>query len=257
MKFSLSTCSLPLLMTFAAQMSFADIIVEVDRSTQTIRVKTPRGDWEDKVSTGGGLKLPNGVERADKTPYCGNDETPDLNQKSIKAIESGAGRTMEPVHYSNTFSDAQGKKIAMPWAIKLGGGIYFHESPPSYVGLLGQNVSGGCIRLSPARAKQLYAEMLEYGGMTVSIYGDNPISKPGERGYCTAEMVEHAKYEIAKKKSETGRDLTSDGISDIFSSIAEAFGGRPSGSSSQKSGKKKPIRDQEDDSWATNPLGQR
>lgn len=254
----LSLWSSFLVTALASALASADIIVEVDRATQTIKVKTPTSEWEDKVSTGGGLKIPNGVERSDKTPYCANEETPTLNQKSIKAIESGKGVTMKRVHYSNTFSDAKGNKIAMPWAINLGGGIYFHEAPPAYVGLLGKNVSGGCIRLSAASAERLYSEMLEFGGMTVSIFGDNPASKPGERNYCTPLMVEHAKYEIAKKKYETGRELTPAGISDIFSAIADAFGGNASSSSAgtQKPGKKKPIKERDDDSWATNPLGQ-
>lgn len=253
----LSLCSMALAAIFVSQSTLADIIVEVDRATQTIKVKTPTSEWEDRVSTGGGLKIPNGVERSNKTPYCANDETPTLNQKSIKAIESGKGVTMKRVHYSNTFSDAKGNKIAMPWAINLGGGIYFHEAPPAYVGLLGKNVSGGCIRLSGASAQRLYAEMLEFGGMTVSIYGDSPTSKPGDRSYCTPLMVEHAKYEIAKKRYETGRELSPDSISDIFGSIADAFSGKSSSSNAgSKPVKKKPVKERDDDSWATNPLGQ-
>lgn len=230
----------------------ATMLVEVDRSTQTIKVKTPRGDWEAKVSTGGGLKQPNGVERLDKTPYCANDETPEMNQVYIKAAESGPGRTMEKVHYSNAFSDQQGNKIPMPWAINLVGGIYFHEAPPAYVDLLGKNVSGGCIRLPPGRAEQFYKEMLEFGGITVTISGENPESKPGDRSFCSKAMVEKAKYELARKQYEEQRELRPEETSSFFDAL---FGGG-SGSSGASKDKSKKKKKPADDAWATHPLGQ-
>lgn len=268
---------LSLLMAVQVQ---AAMLVEVDRTTQTIKVKTPRGDWEDKVSTGGGLKLPNGVERKDKSPYCANQETPDLNQVYIAAAESGPDRTMEPVHFSNTFSDQKGNKIAMPWAISLGGGIYFHEAPPSYLEFLGKNVSGGCIRLPPGRAEQLYREMLEFGGITVTISGENPPSKPGERSYCTAEMVEKAKYEIAKKEYDLAKkdaDLASrdqgfaprDGKSarnerkkprsldaGEVSDIMNSFFSGASSTSSKKPSKTAKSKKKSDEDLFLHPLGQ-
>lgn len=242
----------------------AMMLIEVDRSTQTITVKTPQGDWTDKVSTGGGLKFPNGVEAQGRSPYCANNVTPSFDQVYFPAITSGPGTNMKPVHYSNTFSDQKGNKIAMPWAINLGAGIYFHEAPPSYVGLLGQNVSGGCIRLSPARAKQLYAQMIENGGATVSIFGENPESNPGDRSYCDKEMILEARARLADQKMRTGREANSREVSNIFTAIYSAFGGQAEDSGEGKwkttvetaKTKKQSRTKPEDDSWATHPLGQ-
>lgn len=258
---SLKFLSLALL---AAVPSQAMMLIEVDRSTQTITVKTPQGDWTDKVSTGGGLKFPNGVEAQGRSPYCANNVTPSLDQVYFPAITDGPGTNMKPVHYSNTFSDQQGNKIAMPWAINLGAGIYFHEAPPSYVGLLGKNVSGGCIRLSPARAKQLYSQMIENGGATVSIFGENPEVNPGDRSYCDKEMILEARARLSDQKMRTGREANSREVSNIFSAIYSAFSGQGDPSAQgqwtttvEKPKAKKQSRSKStDDSWATHPLGQ-
>lgn len=171
--------------------------VSVDKYTQTISISagalnTP---WVRKVSTGGGLKIPNGEKAvaAGKKPYCAS--TPDIERKFIPAIQNGDNPTMERVHYSDTFAhDGHGSE--MPWAIRIEGGIFFHEAPGGKISfnteegpktvynthLLGHNVSGECVRLDAQTARLLYGLALKYGGINAAITGDDP--EPVREGYC-------------------------------------------------------------------------
>lgn len=242
-------------------------------------------DW--KVSTGGGLKRPKGKNA--KGPYCANDDTPNIPGRSIPgqlingerwlwipAIEmdenfqiwtyglNGPGsRELTPkaipkmtrVHYSNTFEDENGNTVPMQDAIRIHGGIFFHRALDSYMKYLGQNVSGGCIRLSTRTAKLLYGNydsyhdrkgrvvtngnkptlglMKKYGGIAVRIVGDNPPMKAGSRSYCTPQMVAHVRNQEKDAEIRGTKFSAGGSISDFFSSI---FGGN---SNSGKKAKKR------------------
>lgn len=183
------------------------VVVTVDKTSQQIFITTP--DLEkplvDKVSTGGGLKTPNGKERSDAQPYCGT--TPTIQNLVVPAIEKGKGQTMEKVHYSKLFEDGNGEQIPMPNAINLFNGtpqrrefagIFFHTVPPSYTKLLGQNVSGGCIRLSKPTSSFLYSQMKKHGGIIVHIIGEDPPASKNGRNYCTPKMVAAAKAKMGQ-----------------------------------------------------------
>lgn len=157
--------------------------VRINISTQQIEIIAPEtkgyknGIYPAKVSTGGGLKNPvDPTTGLPDTPYCADDVTPVVGPVVIPAIE---GRTMFPNKRSNRFTTSEGQGVKMPNAIAVPGhpGIYLHAVPSGYEHLLGQNVSGGCIRLDPYLSKWLYDEMLAYGSIELTIIKPYPLPK--------------------------------------------------------------------------------
>ena len=57
----------------------------------------------------------------------------------------------------------------MPWAVffDLDNGIAMHEVPPAYRSILGQRASGGCVRLSPAFAQEMFERVEKTRGSTI------------------------------------------------------------------------------------------
>jgi len=128
-------------------------------------VNAPDGQtyFRSKVSTGGTLKQPsNLVKRA----YCAS--TPLFNGFIP------AGGRMHRDYKSRTFQTEEGDGVAMPWAIHVTGGIFLHEVPGGAVDKLGENVSGGCVRLPKKTAEILFELMRKHGGIQLEIMGDNP-----------------------------------------------------------------------------------
>lgn len=169
------------------------VFVTVDKFAQSITIVGPGLDqpWVDAVSTGGGFKNPTGRERPDAQPYCAT--TTAVTNFWIPAREGGRNPTMKRVHYSKLFEDDNGNQVAMPNAIYIQNGEFFHTAPKNYIKYLGQNVSGGCIRLHPKTSKLLYSMMKENGGILVNIINDDPPMSKGQRNYCTAKQVAQAK----------------------------------------------------------------
>lgn len=179
--------------------------VWVDQKTQTITIQTPdrKEPLVDKVSTGGGLKVPNGT-KVKKDPYCAR--TPKI-EKVISAVEESdfAGTTCNAEeirsrstvfkdYRSRTFTDKEGREVPMPNAIRIEGGIFFHTVPPSYVGLMGQNVSGECIRLYNKTSSFLQAQIKKYGAIKVHI-SEPPEVDPRAPNYCDENKVAQAKLD--------------------------------------------------------------
>lgn len=170
--------------------------VSVDKETQEITINSPSLDepWIRKVSTGGGLKIPNGENY--QKPYCAS--TPNYPRHFIPATTKGGNAQMEPVHYSKTFTH-DGVGSEMKWSIRMvpDQGVFFHEVPGGTMSfdttndgyrkvynthLLGHNVSGECIRLDGQTARLLYGLSLKYGGIYAQVVGNDPA--PVTEGYC-------------------------------------------------------------------------
>lgn len=188
------------------QITNPQVIVPVNQLDQTISIETP--DRAEpvvaKVSTGGGLKIPNGSIK--KGPYCAR--TPRMDRRIIRAITASDFKgtsctpdqirdraTVFPMYHTRTFTDKNDNPIPMPKAIRIDGGIFFHEVPPSYRGLLGQNVSGECVRLDPKTAKFLFDQIQKYGAIEVSISEPPEVSREMPQ-YCDARMVAQARGDL-------------------------------------------------------------
>lgn len=201
--------------------------VYVDQESQTIRVCSPErpcqtnpdgsisGGVTGPVSTGGGLKIPNG--EIQKSPYCAR--TPKAERKIVSAVRPSdfdgtgcndgqvrqlatvfgnknirkTGRMQnDDIYLTATFTDKENHPIPMPDAVRIWekAGIFFHEVPPSYANRLGHAVSGECIRLpkssvvtrdgqkvEQASASYLKKLILRYGAMEVNM-GPPPQNVP-------------------------------------------------------------------------------
>lgn len=179
--------------------------VYVDQASQTIRVEvhgendTVLEAREGKVTTGGGLKIPNG--KIPRNPYCA--VTPQKLHHIIRAIrpedfgrDSGctpeqivAHSTVFDLYHSNTFTDVAGNPAPMAHAIRVEGGVFFHTAGREYQVLLGtQNLSGGCIRLDPDMALWLKRQIIEHGAIDVTISEKPEILDPRDRRYCDRAM---------------------------------------------------------------------
>lgn len=227
--------------------------VYVDKSRQLMTVYSPESpDGETfKVSTGGGLKIPNFEDETKNVPYCA--ETPDVEGRIMRAKP---GVTMKPLHESSEFRDAQGRKAPMKNAILIDGarGIYFHEVLPNYQGYMGDNRSGGCVRLFPKDSRRLYYLMEKYGSLEINIYGQRrqPPEASGPRGWtreelrrgCTPEMAQamHQQMLNGENVERTGDEGIFTGIFDALGSLFGGGGGKP---------RKSPSYSTNDDSQAT------
>lgn len=251
-------------------------VVTVDKWTQTITIETAdfNEPWVRKVSTGGGLKVPNG--KNSKSPYCAS--TPEVKSKFIPAITSGPNTTMEKMHYSNTFAYG-GEPAPMPWAIRIEGGVFFHERgdssikvrtkdgvvPVSYNHLLGQNVSGECVRLDSQTARLLYGLALKYGGITASITGQDPL--PVNEGYCTRidgkkkcfapNYCDEKMVALAKKGMTEAQDKSTSGLGKFFEGLFGGWSSTPSVNDDNKQASKptKPKKRDEVQERFQHPLG--
>lgn len=221
--------------------------VFVDQQNQTISISTPdlEEPWESKVSTGGGLKIPNGKNA--KGPYCAR--TPAI-KKLIRAVPEadfeGSGCTADQIHdnatvfrmyHTNTFSDENKRPIPMPNAIRINQGIFFHEVPPSYAKLLGKNVSGECVRLTPKTAKFLREQIEKYGAIEVTI--SEPPDEDHTAQYCDERMVARARADIRDANNggyrssvpiqSTGSEGVYGGVESLANILSRGVGGLVNG----------------------------
>lgn len=249
-------------------------VVTVDKWTQTITIQAAdlEEPWIRKVSTGGGLKVPNGKNA--QSPYCAS--TPEVKSKFIPAITSGPNTTMEPMHYSNTFAYG-GEPAPMPWAIRIEGGIFFHERgdssirvrtkdgvvPVSYNHLLGQNVSGECVRLDSQTSRLLYGLALKYGGISASITGQDPL--PVEEGYCTRingkkkcfapNYCDEKMVAMAKKGVTEAKDKSQSGLGKFFEGLFGGWSTTVTAENNKPTKPTKPKKRDEVEERFTHPLG--
>jgi hypothetical protein len=124
--------------TLAPQSAFAVVQVDVDLSSQSMRVTSGSGEsyvWPIS-SARRGYVTPRGVYRA---------------------------QHLARMHYSRKYDNAP-----MPHSIFFRGGYAIHAT--SAVGALGRPASHGCIRLSPSHAAQLYG-MVQREGARIRITG--------------------------------------------------------------------------------------
>ena len=206
--------------------------VYVDQQKQTIKIDSPDREvpWESKVSTGGGLKIPNG--RIKKAPYCAR--TPSINNRLIRAVREedfrGSGCSSEQIraqatvfkmYHTATFTDKSGRPVPMPHAIRIGGGIFFHEVPPSYSKLLGQNVSGECVRLSPNTARFLREQIEKYGAIEVTITEPPEVDRSMPQ-YCDQHMVAMARSGYDDYGHGSGAPVQATGSEGVYGGV-ESF----------------------------------
>jgi hypothetical protein len=212
--------------------------VWVDQDKQTITIHTPdrKTDLVDKVSTGGGLKIPNG--KLKKSPYCARTpkmdrvisavKVDDFAHTSCTPDQKRDRSTVFPMYYSRTFTDKNGRLVPMPKAIRIDGGIFFHVVPPSYKGLLGHNVSGECVRLNESTATFLQAQINKYGAIKVHI-SEPPVVDRDMPQYCDEQMVAQAKFDqqngrVSPAMQQTGSEGVIGGeksAEDIFAKVAQ------------------------------------
>lgn len=211
--------------------------VYVNQQTQSVSIVTPDRPQalQSIVSTGGGLKIPNG--KIKKDPYCAR--TPKKDGLIVSAVTpemfEGTGCTPEEIrarstvfkdYKTNTFTDKEGRPVPMPQAIRIIGGIFFHEVPPSYTNLLGHNVSGECIRLKPAVAKYLQAQIRKYGAIEVNITEPPEVAREMPQ-YCDDRMAADAKNRqrpdgsIASIPQATGTEDVYGGERSFFGQLAK------------------------------------
>lgn len=179
--------------------------VWVDQDKQTITIHSPdrKTDLVDKVSTGGGLKIPNGKLKV--SPYCARTpkmdrlisavKVEDFANTSCTADQKRDNSTVFPMYYSRTFTDDRGRLAPMPKAIRIDRGIFFHVVPSSAKRLLGHNVSGECVRLSESTATFLWNQINKYGAIKVHISEPPIIDNPHMPQYCDQQMVARAKLD--------------------------------------------------------------
>lgn len=201
--------------------------VYIDQEKQLMYVKRPARSGKapifvTRISTGGGLKIPNGINAAGKAPYCAR--TPSFKNVIIPAYKESdfdptlctpdqirARATVFEQYYTRTFSDGEGNPIPMPKAIRLSGGIFLHQVPPSYKNLLGENVSGECIRMNPTVSKQLMEEILIHGAIKVTV-SEPPKAHPCKAQYCDDAMKQRAKDDIAAGRIPVTKRTGSEGL---------------------------------------------
>lgn len=206
--------------------------VYIDQERQIISIMTPdRKDlWHSRISSGGGLKIPNGQFKKD--PYCAR--TPEIPRKIIPLINAKdfdpatcteeqirTRATVFDMYYSRTFTDNKGNMVPMPRAIRLLNGIFAHRVARGYEEFLGTNVSGECIRLNDRTSKFLFDQMLKYKGIEV-VVGPPPKSSKCKANYCDESMIAKAKADLAAGKIPRTRygseDVTNPG--DFFQNIS-------------------------------------
>lgn len=210
--------------------------VYIDQEKQIMYVKRPAragkaAIFSTRISTGGGLKIPNGINAAGRSPYCAR--TPSFKNVIIPAYKESdfdptlcspdeirARATVFENYYTRTFSDGQGNPIPMPKAIRLAGGIFLHQVPPSYKNFLGENVSGECIRMNPTVSKQLFEEILLHGAIKVTV-SEPPKAYKCKPQYCDDTMIEKAKADIAAGRIPVTKRTGSEGM---FGGTEDFFG---------------------------------
>ncbi len=212
--------------------------VFVDQQDQTITIVTPDRvqPLVDKVSTGGGRKIPNGKFK--KPPYCAC--TPKIERRLIRAIKESdfdkttcspaeirARSTVFAKYESHTFTDGRGRFVPMPKAIRINGGIFFHQVPSSYKELLGRDVSGDCVRLSSKTASFLMNQINKYGAIEVNISEPRRISRK-EQQYCDAQTLAQVRQDLRSgripKAQATGSEDVFGGVDSFVSLLGRMAG---------------------------------
>jgi hypothetical protein len=215
----------PILPAGAPDPEQTPITVYVDQKSQKIDIQmdefADHGDivmarklMKDKkvrqVSTGGGLKFPNGEdpvtgEPNQRPPYCA--KTPEIRRHLVRAITEDqfdpsqcdardirAKTTVFETYHSGTFTDASGNPVPMRNAIRIDDeGDFLHCAPRAYAGKLGKRVSGGCVRLSETMCKFLFDMTKKYGGIRVNVTkapAPNRCNKKAD--FCDARMEKMA-----------------------------------------------------------------
>ncbi len=219
--------------------------VYVNQQTQKIEIVSPDLPQvvPSRISTGGGLKIPNGELK--KAPYCAR--TPRKERLIVSAVtpemfkgsgctedEVRAKSTVFPMYHTRTFTDKNGKPVPMPNAVRITGGIFFHEVPPSYREMLGHNVSGECVRLAPGVARFLQSQIKKYGAIEVNITDPPTVAREMPQ-YCDDQMVANAKYRqsggavttTASRPQPTGSEGVYGGEDSFFSVLGRIFTPKP------------------------------
>jgi hypothetical protein len=180
------------------QQSFEDSAVQitVNKQNQTmlfswLDAAGRRQSFETLISTAGGvLKIPDG--KMNRRPYCAT--TPDYDT-FFPRVRDGQDIMVNPHHDSGTFD------ATLPWAFRLTGGIFFHQTPaPRYEKQLGQAMSGGCIRVPARYAKFVWQTIRANGGAYVRVNG--PEQSPGQLEHCRKNLLPGAVARWAAKNGQ-------------------------------------------------------
>ena len=170
--------ALGLALMVVARPAAAAVDVQVNLSSQTMRVTSNRGEtyvWP--VSTArAGYVTPRGVYRA---------------------------QSLARMHYSRKYDNAP-----MPHSIFFRGGYAIHGT--NAVGSLGRPASHGCIRLAPGNAARLFAMVRQEGGARISISGAPAHASAKAKTYAAAPHGGARPMAYApRQKSRADRSLRS------------------------------------------------
>ncbi|WP_457796235.1 L,D-transpeptidase [Methylocystis sp. S23] len=124
-------------LALGAAAAHAEVVIDVDLTSQTMHVASAEGSYAWPVSTArAGFATPRG---------------------------HFAPTGMERMHYSKKYHNSP-----MPYSIFFHGGYAIHGTYATAA--LGRPASHGCVRLSPAHAQMLY-QMVQREGASISISG--------------------------------------------------------------------------------------
>jgi hypothetical protein len=109
----------------------------------------------------------------------------------------------------------------MPNAIRIDDmdrGIFFHKVPEAYKGNLGDDISGGCVRLNAATAKFLYAQMEKYGAIEVIVTQPRQYAEGDGRHYCDQRKINEA-IEANSRARDSGAIAKNTGTEGVVGGI--------------------------------------
>lgn len=163
------------------------------KEAQTIKVY----EWgylirEEKVSTGRETWEPKGTHHSKKDMWTVTQTgyyTPTWLDKNHRSDS-----------YGGIFSDIFGG-TKMPYSIFFNGGIALHEVSKKAKDYLGQNVSGGCIRLSESLAQDLFDRVKDSKGQKIPDFKvDGSIKMDSQGRYSYREGTAFSTLVVVKNK---------------------------------------------------------
>jgi len=157
-------------LAMAPQLASAKVQITIDLSSQTMQVDSDRGSYNWPISSAGpGYDTPRGHFTVQR---------------------------LEAEHYSKEYFNSP-----MPHSIFFDAGFAIHGTYETHH--LGQAVSHGCVRLSPAHAATLF-HMVEDQGASIDIIGDPPSGWTTPATYEDDHPLRRAAPRVRAQESDEG-----------------------------------------------------
>lgn len=165
--------------------SFRYVVVVNKANTGTMKQTVTLYEDGNKIKV---EKTSTGREIFEKARETEEEHRPDTPYYSITPTGYFVAKWLSKDHKSSSW------KTPMPWAVffDLDNGIALHEVPPAYKNILGQRASGGCVRLSPAFAQEMFERVQKTrGAMIPKINQDGTpvLDKKGEVVYSNTTLL--------------------------------------------------------------------